>query len=45
VAAAAPGRGPALVRAGWREGAVTGDVFPWTVPAVRALDDGLALDA
>jgi predicted ATPase/DNA integrity scanning protein DisA with diadenylate cyclase activity len=41
----APGRGPALVRAGWREGPVTGDVFPWTVPAVRVLDDGLALDA
>lgn len=42
---ATPARGPALVRAGWRDGPRDGDAFPRCVPAVRALDGGLKLDA
>lgn len=34
----APGRGPALLGVGWKSGPVAGDAFPWSVPAVRALD-------
>jgi len=39
----APGRGPALAHVGWKDGPVAGDAFPWSVPAVRALDAGLDL--
>ncbi len=44
-AAAAPARGPALLGAGWKDGPRRGGRFPWSVPALRALDAGLALDA
>ncbi len=44
-AAGAPARGPALLGAGWKGAPRRGDRFPWSVPALRALDAGLALDA